>query len=104
YQSPGSWQPPSYPGPSYDQPMAMRHSGLGIASCVIGVLVAIAMVGLLAVASIMEESRPGGLPDDDPALVAIGVGILGLACLNLLALGLGIGGLFQAHRIRGLSI
>jgi hypothetical protein len=67
-------------------------------------IVAVGFVALVAIAGVMEQSRPAGLPEDDPIVMAIGVGFLALACLDFGALGLGVGGLFQANRSRALPI
>ena len=87
---------------------APPHSGMGIASCIVGGLVIVFSLVLVVVAGIMEQSRPGGIDEDSSeaaiiglllflnlgaALVGIVLGIVGAATghRNKLFAGLGIG-------------
>ncbi len=76
-------------------PVASKHSGLGIASFVLGILNLIFWFVLLAVAGYLELSTPGGLGSNDGLAMVVGLVAMLLMGLCLLALGLGIGGWVQ---------
>ena len=78
----------------YDQ----KHSGLGIASFIISILGGILIFAILAAATLMEAATPGGLDEKSEVMVAFGLGLLALLGGEFVALGLGIGGLFQTGR------
>jgi hypothetical protein len=80
--------------------MEMRHSGFGIASFVMSILVGIAIFLLVVVAGVMESSTPGGIDEESAGAIVLGLLILACGAADLLALGLGIGGMFQANRKR----
>ncbi|NQU23626.1 MAG: hypothetical protein HQ567_20275 [Candidatus Nealsonbacteria bacterium] len=75
-----------------------RHSGLGIASFVLALFCGVMEVGLIVVAGIMEGSTPGGIDEEAPEVILLGLCLLGGAVLSLLGVGLGIGGLLQSNR------
>ena len=75
-----------------------RHSGLGIASFVVGLLAGIVEFAILAAAGVIEVSTPGGMDENSPAAVLIGLGLLAGLALSLLGVGLGIGGLTQRRK------
>jgi len=81
-----------------------RHSGLGIASLIIGVLGGLAMFALFAVAGYMQISNPGGMDEKSGAVMMIGLGVIGFCLVHLLGLGLGIAALFQADRRKGYAV
>ena len=90
---------------------APPHSGMGIASCIIGGLVFVFSIAIFVVAAIMEQSNPSLFDDDSPdtpeamalvllfilnviaALIGIVLGIVGAATAgrNKLFAGIGIG-------------
>ena len=75
-----------------------KHSGMGIASLVLAILVGILAVSIIAVAGVLEATTPGGLDEDAPLTALIGLAILGCPLANLFGLGLGIAGLAQRGR------
>lgn len=77
-----------------------KHSGLGIASFVLALALALIMFGLFVVAGVMEASTPGGLDEESPQAVAVGLGIIGTGFGNLVGLILGIAGLCQSGRMK----
>lgn len=74
------------------------HSGLGIASFATSLVSAILVLALLVVAGIMEASAPAGLDEQSPAAIGIGCSMVLFLLCALVALGLGIGALFQKDR------
>ena len=78
--------------------MEQKHSGIGIASFVISIVAGILIFILLGIAGSLEASTPGGIDENSTEAVMIGLAIIGLLFLNVLAVGLGIGGLLQKER------
>jgi hypothetical protein len=81
-----------------------RHSGMGIASFVISLVMGVVLFLLIAAAGVAEVSIPGGLPEDSPWTVLLGLAILACLVVTLAGLGLGIAGLAQRNRARVLSV
>ena len=75
-----------------------KHSGMGIASLVLAILVGILAFLIIAVAGVLETTMPGGLDEDAPLTALIGLAIICCPLANLVGLGLGIGGLMQRRR------
>jgi hypothetical protein len=75
-----------------------RQSGIGIASCITSVVSAGLIFLTVLVLGIMETSTPGGLDEESPEIVGLGLAMFALCGLSLLALCLGIGGLMQKDR------
>ena len=93
------YRPPAAPvADPRDDGAKRRHSGLGIASFVIGCVSAVLILVLLVVAGVMEASTPGGMSETSPAAIAIGLMLFLFVFLSLVGLGLGIAGLFQSER------
>lgn len=92
-------QPQSYPS-AYPR----KHSGLGIASLVFGVLACLIDVGVMVVGVVIGAAQ--GNPADIPerAAMVIGFVFLGGLCLNVVGLILGATGLFQRDRRPAFSI
>ena len=70
------------------------HAAIGIISFVAALLSGVAVFVLAAVAGFLTASR-GDLAEDSPEAVALGLGIIAGLVLALLALVLGVVGLFQ---------
>lgn len=75
-----------------------KHSGLGIASFIIGTIIGVLMFLLFVVAGVMETSTPGGMDEESAGAMLVGLFLMAFLALDMLAIGLGIAGLFQAHR------
>ncbi|GGZ04281.1 hypothetical protein GCM10007169_21350 [Shewanella fodinae] len=78
--------------------MNSPHSGLGISSFIVSLVAAILIFITLVIAGNLANTTPGGLDENSRAAMAIGFAIIGLVLLSLVALGLGIAGLFQKDR------
>ncbi len=90
--------------PEAGAPIRVRHTGVGIASFVLGVLAGLTAFGLLVV-SVALAMRAGDEIDDDTVMFAsLGLGLLGVIALAIVGLVLGIGGLAQANRRRVFAI
>jgi hypothetical protein len=83
---------------------APRHSGFGIASFILGVILAVLDLFLLMIAAIAESRTPGGLDENSPQAVLIGLGLLGSMAAQLVGLTLGIVGLFMSSRLKAFAI
>ena len=75
-----------------------KHSGLGVSSFIISVVIAILMFLLFAVAGVMETSTPGGMDEESIGAMLVGLGLFAFLFVDLLAIGLGVAGLFQTSR------
>ncbi|GAB6070326.1 hypothetical protein JCM30760_14230 [Thiomicrorhabdus hydrogeniphila] len=75
-----------------------KHSGLGIASFILSIASAVFIFLLVAIAGIIEASNPTGMDEESAAAVMIGLFLFIFLGGALVALGLGIAGLFQKER------
>jgi hypothetical protein len=73
----------------------LKHSGLGIASFAIGLSVGVFECALVLVAGMIEVSTPGGIDEDSPATMLLGLAILACLAIAMLGIGLGVAGLLQ---------
>lgn len=76
----------------------MKHSGLGISSFIISAATGVAMFVLIMLAGVLETTTAGGMDEESVAAVLIGLFMFGFLFIDLLAVGLGIAGLFQKDR------
>ena len=78
--------------------MEEKHSGLGIASTILSVLVAVAIFALVVIAGVLHASTPGGISETSAEAIMVGLGIIGGIVLEFVAFGLGVAGFFQSDR------
>jgi hypothetical protein len=83
---------------------APRHSGLGIASFITSIVSGICIFAAIALAGVMEASTPGGIDEESAGAIMLGLALFAFMGLSLVALGLGIGGLFQKERKKVFAI
>lgn len=76
----------------------LKHSGLGIAAFTLGILSGLIGLGAVAAGSFLEASMPGAIDDDSVAAILIVMAAFGGLSLGTLAVGLGIGALFQKRK------
>jgi hypothetical protein len=81
-----------------------QSSGLGIVSVVLALVAGLLMLLGLVGAAGMAASDPDLLDEDSPAVVGLGLLMLGGFGLDLLALALGVIGLFQSDRSKTMPI
>lgn len=58
----------------------MKHSGIGIASFAMSLGILIVTFILVVVAGVMEASTPGGINEESPAAIMLGLAIIGWSC------------------------
>ncbi len=76
------------------------QSKLGIASLLISIFTAIALFIVCIIAGVMESNTYGGIDEESALAIVLGLFIFGFWFLDLLAIGLGIVGIFQNIRSR----
>jgi len=81
-----------------------RQSGLGITSFVLAIVAGLTALALVVIAGVMEASTPGGMDEESPQAIIVGLGIFGVVALNLLGIGLGVAGLVHADRLRTFAV
>lgn len=81
-------------------PVARRHSGVGIASFVVGCVGGAMLLMLFVVAGILENATPGGMDEESAEAVLVGLFLFVFLLLQLGAAVLGLVGLFQRDRRR----
>lgn len=84
--------------------MELRHSGMGIASFVISLVGAAAMLALFVVAGMIALSTPGGVDEESMQAMVLGAMIVALFAVELVALGLGIAGVVQRGRRKAFAV
>jgi hypothetical protein len=86
------------------EPNEPKYSGLGIASFAISIIAGVLIFVTFVIAVVMEASTPGGMDEESVEFIWIGIAGIGLLIVELVALGLGIGGLFQKEKRKILAI
>ena len=77
-----------------------KHSGLGIASFAGSIIAGLALLVLVVMAGIMEASSPGGMDEESPGSILLGMFLFGFMFLSLVAFCLGVAGLLQSNRMK----
>ncbi len=75
-----------------------KHSGLGIASFITSIVSGILLFLVFIIAGFMEASTPGGMDEESAGAIMLGLFLFALLGGELVALGLGIGGLLIKER------
>jgi hypothetical protein len=75
-----------------------KHSGPGIASCILSIVAVSVLFMLIIVAGVIDTSAPGGLENNPAGALFLGMMILGGLTIDIAALFLGIAGLYQHNR------
>ncbi len=86
------------PAMTYTEEQPSKHSGIGITSFVISIVVGCAEIILVTVAGFMEAGTPGGMDEESPQAIMLGLGIIGGLLLCLVGIGLGIAGVVPKDR------
>ncbi len=81
-----------------------RQSGLGIASLILSILIGIMLFVAICVAGFMEASTSGGVSDDSPILVLIGLFVIAGMFGNFVGIVLAAVGLAQKNRAKTVSV
>ena len=82
----------------------LKHSGLGISSFVVSLVAGVALFGLFAVAVAIQIQNPESMKGDSAMTTILGLFVICIAFIDVIALGLGIGGLFQKRTKKILAI
>jgi hypothetical protein len=82
----------------------MKHSGFGIASFIIAIGAAILHFVVLGVATVLDATTPGGLGDDSPELMLVGLGTIVGLFADFVGVGLGIAGICQRRRSKVFAV
>ncbi len=93
-------QYPGYPQHAEE----LKHAGLGIASLVLAILAAMGLFVLFVIAGVMENNTPGGIDEDSPQAIIVGLFLILGVVLEFIALGLGLGSLLQPNRKKLMGI
>ena len=75
-----------------------KHSRLGIASFITSIVSGILIFLIIVIAGVMEASTPGGIDEKSLGAMMVGLFLFAFMGADLVALGLGIGGLFQKEK------
>ena len=81
-----------------------KNSGIGIASFVISITVGVLILVTISIVGVIDSSTPGGIDEVSAEAILLGFGLIGLLIIDLVALGLGIGALFQKEKKKILAI
>ena len=76
------------------------QSKLGIASLLISIFTAIGLFILFLIAGLIESNTYGGIDEESAGALILGLLLFGFGFLDLLAIGIGIAGIFQKTRKR----
>lgn len=76
------------------------QSKLGLASLLISIFAAVGLFLAIIIAGFVEANTIGGMDEESAEAIILGLFIFGLGFLDILAIGLGIAGLFQSMRSR----
>jgi hypothetical protein len=97
-----------YPDDLYDDgpdgPPVLKHSGFGIASFLIAIAVGLFEFTIFVVAGVLEASQPGGMDENSPEAVLLGLAMFGGVMAAAFGGALAIAGLCQAHRSKVFAI
>jgi hypothetical protein len=80
------------------KPQPLKHSGLGVASFILGVSLLLLTVFAFGLAGYFEATTPGGMQETDAAAMLIGLLLLFCWAGQLVGVGLGIAGCCQRER------
>ena len=80
------------------QALNLKHSGLGISSFIIALIIGFFVFVIVMFAGYVEMTTPGGMNESSVAAVLIGLAIIFGLFVSIIGLGLGIGGLFQKNK------
>jgi ABC-type microcin C transport system permease subunit YejB len=73
---------------------------IGIASLVLSIFSGLLTIVMFVAAGILGARNPEALDDDGPAAIVLGLGIIAFMFGSLIAIGLGVGNLFESHRTK----
>ena len=81
-----------------------KHSGLGIASLVLAIVLGITAFSLVVIAGVMAGANAEGMDEESAAAIILGLSIFAVIGLNFVGFALGVAGLFQRDRLKVFAI
>jgi len=84
--------------------LKFTHSGPGIASLVMGLALALLVFCVFILAGVVEANTPGGMDEESPIAIVIGLFILACMVGMLAGMILGIVGAVQGNRKKGMAV
>lgn len=80
-----------------EHPIA-KHSGFGIASFIITLATGAWVFVLIVIAGVLETTTPGGVDENSPLVILLGLAMFGGLFVDLMGITFGIIGLFQSDQ------
>ncbi|MEW6026165.1 MAG: hypothetical protein AB1599_02575 [Planctomycetota bacterium] len=87
-----------------DANVPLKHSGFGIVSFIISLVIGVAEFIMVAIAGYMEMSTPGGIDDKSASAIILGLLLIGGLMVNLAGAAFGIVGLLTPNTKKAFSI
>ena len=81
-----------------------RQSRLGIASFILAIVAGVTGLALVVIAGVLDASTPGGMDEESPLALIVGLGMFGIGAINLIGIGFGVAGLIQVDRLRTFAV
>jgi hypothetical protein len=81
----------------YDDYRAPAHSLFGIASFLIVLAAGLLELGLLVIAGVLDARSPGGLDENSPQAILLGLALIGGLFIDIVGIALGVVGLCHGH-------
>lgn len=81
-----------------------KHSGFGVASFIISISAGLLMFIVFAIAAILQVSTPGGMDRQSIQAIVVGLSMIALLFFDIVAVVLGVVGLFQKERKKVFAI
>lgn len=81
-----------------------KHSGLGISSFVLSLVVGLATFALFTAGAVLQNATPGGVHEESPEAIVLGLLLMVTLAGCLVSFALGVAGLFQENRNRTFAI
>jgi hypothetical protein len=82
----------------------LKHSGLGITSFIVSICAGGVLFVLMAIAAVLTNTTPGGLDAKSASAIVLGLLMFLFLFVELVALGLGVAGLFPTGRNKVFAI
>jgi len=82
----------------------MKHSGFGIASFIISLVIGVTELFFVIIAGVLEVTTTGGIDEESAVVIILGLLMIGGLVVSLVGTGLGITGLVRKNRKKVFSI
>jgi len=99
----GRWDEPEAGDAPYGRPRHLPHSGLGIASFIIGLVVVVIVLLMILLIAVLASNRANRNTAETMGVMT-GIFVCVGALASLVGLGLGMGGVFQEDRNRTFAV